>query len=79
MRFITDAVEGRVPFDGFAEGRGSGDGLGDEGVDALADLRLPAGHCRDVGLDGGIAVAEWDLGVAAGEKAGRRRGCGGGS
>ncbi len=60
--FAVGAVKGRVPFDGLGD---AGDVGCDEGVDALADSALPAGHCGDVGLDRGVAVCFADLWIAA--------------
>lgn len=64
-----DAVEGRVPFDGFAD---VGEGFGDERIDAVAEFAFPAGHGGDVGLHGSVAVGFGDLGVTAGEEFGHR-------
>lgn len=61
------AVEGGVPFHGFADVR---DGGGDEGVELSGDGLFPAGDGGDVGLDGGVAVGFGDLGIVAGEEAG---------
>src|SRR5689334_14626058 len=57
-----DAIEGRVPFDGLVH---AGDGAHDERVEMPTGVALPAGHRRDVGLHGGVAVALGDLWVAA--------------
>lgn len=71
----VEAVEGGVPFDGLAD---VGEGAGDDGVEAAADVALPAGHGGDVGLDGGVAVGLGNLGVAAGEELGLGGGASGG-
>src|SRR4051794_1891622 len=60
-----DAIEGRVPFDCLVH---AGNDAGDERVEATSDITLPAGHGRDVGLDGCVAVGLRDLRVAAGEE-----------
>src|SRR5262245_48603493 len=60
-----DAVQRRVPFDRLVH---AGDGALDERVEAAPDVAFPAGHGRDVGLHGGVAVALRDLRVAAREE-----------
>src|SRR6185436_7256392 len=60
-----DAVERRVPFDGLAH---AGHGAHDQRVEAAADVAFPAGHRRDVGLHGRVAVGLRDLRIAAGEE-----------
>jgi hypothetical protein len=57
-----DAVERRVVFDSLVYG---GDGVGDEGIEPVADFAFPARHCCDIGLHGRVAVGLCDLGVAA--------------
>src|SRR5205085_8915647 len=52
-----DAVEGGVPFDGFAD---VGNGARDDRVDAFSDLALRGGHGGDVGLDGAVAFGFGD-------------------
>jgi hypothetical protein len=47
-----------------------GDVALDEGVEAAPDVAFPARHRGDVGLDGGVAIALRDLGVAACEEDG---------
>src|SRR5690606_26767774 len=60
-----DAIEGRVPFDGFAHSR---TGPGDDRVETAADILFPAWHRCDVGLHRSVAVALRDLRIAAREE-----------
>jgi hypothetical protein len=45
-----------------------GHGARDQRIELAADLALPAGHCRDIGLHRGVAFTLRDLGIAAGEQ-----------
>src|SRR5438105_11367530 len=56
-----DAIEGRVPFDRFAN---PGDGAHNERVEAAPDVAFPARHGRDVGLHRSVAVGLRDLRIA---------------
>ena len=62
-----DAVERRVPPDRFAHVRYSAN---DKVVESAPKIVFPTRHGGDVGLDGGVAVAFRNLGVAAGEEHG---------
>src|SRR5262245_34438389 len=65
-----DAIEGRVPSHGLAHVRYVAH---DERVEAAPDVAFPAGHGRDVGLHGGVAIGLRDLRVAACEESWLRR------
>src|SRR5262249_4379983 len=60
-----NAVEWGVPLDCLVH---IGDGARDERVEAAADVAFPAWHCRDVGLNGSVAIGLRDLRIAAGEE-----------
>src|SRR5690606_38204864 len=60
-------VEGRIPFDRLAH---AGDGALNDRVEPAPDIAFPAGHGRDIGLDGAVALALRDLRIAAREEDG---------
>jgi len=65
LAFAFNAIQWQIPFDGLVHVRN--DAL-DECIEPVSDVALPTRHCRDVSLDGRIAIGLRDLWIATCKK-----------